>query len=296
MRQAVFFLWLIGLAPSLVVQAQEQLQYNLIAGQSFKIEQLAIQTIDQTIDSSQFQMKNTVAGTFSMVVDQVLEDRYIILSSFESIRFKTESNDFGVINSIDTDKIDSLSSAESKIFKGLLNVPFTIIMLKNGKIEAVENTSAMVDNMMIEAGIEDENLKTRIRESMKTNFGDASLAASIEQMTFLFPNHTVSIGDAWNNQYHGELNADNSWQLESYNPNEFVITGIAKVVMTTREEDILSISMSGVQTTTAIVDAPSGLFKEITVNQEVDGFMTGMEMGYEEIPSKINAIITFKRI
>jgi len=295
MRQTVFFLWLIGLV-SLEVQAQEQLQYDLVAGQSFKIEQLAIQKITQTIDGSESTAINTVAGTFSMTVDQVLEDRYIILSSFESIQFKTESEVYGVLNDINTDRIDSLSGTESKIFRGLLNVPFTIILLKSGKIEAVENSIAMVENMITEAGIVDENLKTRIRESMEVNFGDASLAASIEQMTFLFPRQKVSIGDTWSNQYNGQLNADNTWQLESYNLNEFVVTGTAKVVMTTREADTLSMSLSGFQSTTAIVDAASGLFKEITVNQEVDGFSSGMDMDYDEIPTKIEAIITFKRI
>lgn len=295
MRKLGIFLLFIAVFSSSKIQAQETLQYNLTQGQTFKVAQWAVQDFIQVVDSIESKATNTVTGTFSMTVDQVLEDKYILLSSFESIRFKTESELYGVLNDINTDApVDSLDS-QSNIFRGLLNVPFTIVLLKTGEVEAVKNSNALVENMITQSGIEDENTKQMIREGMVGQFGDASLASSIEQMTFLFPTEKVKVGDTWENNYTGDLNTHNVWSLESYGQNEYVISGKANVTM--KMDDAGShMSLEGSQTTIATIDRASGLFKEIVVHQNVEGISVIPDASNDEMPTKLSAKITFKRL
>jgi len=295
MKKLGLFLLCVVILSLSKVTAQETLQYNLTQGQTFKVDQWAVQDFVQVIDSIESKATNTLTGTFSMTVDQVLEDKYILLSSFESIRFKTESEIYGVLNDINTDVSADSLDMQSKIFRGLLNVPFTIVLLKTGKVEAVENSSALVENMISQSEIEDENVKQLIRDNMEGQFGDSSLASSIEQMTFLFPTEKVNIGDTWENDYVGDLNTHNVWTLVSYNENEYVISGKASVIMK-MDDATGSMSLEGSQTTTATIDSASGLFKEVVVYQDVEGNSVIPEAGDEVMPTKLSAKITYKRL
>lgn len=295
MKKLGFFLLCIAVLSSSKTQAQETLQYNLTKGQSFKIAQKGVQDFVQIIDSVESKATNTISGVTTWTVEQVLEDKYIIRSSFESIRLKTESEIYGVLFDINTDaSVDSLDM-QSEVFRGLIDIPFTVVLLKTGEVEAVKDSGAMIENMIVQSGIEDENVKQKIRESMDGQFGDAGLASSIEQMTFLFPTEKVKVGDTWENDYVGDLEAHNIWSLDSYNENEYVINGKASVIMK-MDDSTGRMTLEGTQTTQATIDRASGLFNDVTVHQYVEGVSLIPDFGNQDMPTKLTATITYKRL
>jgi len=295
MKKLGFFLLCIAILSSPKLTAQETLQYNLTKGQRFKVSQRAVQEFVQVIDSVESKATNTVTGVTTWTVDQVLEDKYILLTSFESIRLKTESEIYGVLYDINTDASSDSLDVQSEIFRGLVNIPFTVILLKTGEVEAIKGSSALVENMILQSGIEDENVKKIIRESMDGQFGDISLASSIEQMTFMFPTEKVKVGGTWENDYVGDLEAHNVWNLDSYNQNEYVISGKASVLM--KMDDASGrMTLEGAQTTHATIDNVSGLFNEVIVHQNVQGTSVIPDVGNQEMPTKLTATITYKRL
>ena len=125
-----------------------------------------------------------------------------------------------------------------KIFAQLVNVDLTMKMYKNGKIKSIEGSDKLISNMVNAVGDLDDFTKEVMKESMKGEFSNESLAMSFEQMTYIYPNKTVKTGDSWENDFEGDLSSKNTWTLESINKDDIIITGKSIVNFVTNDNDI----------------------------------------------------------
>jgi hypothetical protein len=275
--------------------SQHTLAYNLEVGNIFKVDQHAEQTIKMTMEGAEHTMKNTLEGIYIMEVIEVSVDSFILNSHFETFKFKTESDLYGILNNIDTTIPSEEDNMEAKIFEGLLNIDFQITLLKTGKIASVSGADALLNNMLEIAGIEDAFTRELVKKSAGSQFSNESLTTSIEQMTYMFPVTDVYIDSSWENTFTGAVEAENTWTLKEYNTDFTNIEGISNLRMNTDDSDA-TMNLKGTQQTYATIESNNGFFQEISITQEASGSTTLKAMNGVEIPTSLNSTITYKRI
>src|SRR5690606_31675204 len=129
----------------------------------------------------------------------------------------------------------------------------------------------------------------------KKEFGNKSLAQSFEQMTFIYPNKKVKIGDTWVNNYKGELNAKNTWKLDALNERTVELSAKSDIMLTTKEDNV-SMTLSGKQQTKLTASKTSGFIKDMVVTQNASGISMMAEMANIDIPTTITSTTTYKTI
>lgn len=275
--------------------SQHLLEYNLKVGDTFRVNQSAIQNMKMTVDGADHNITNTLEGTFFLEVVAKDSDHYLLKSYFEMFKFKTESDIYGIVNYIDTETPLEEQDKESKIFEGLLHVGFQIKLMKTGAIDSVTGSEAIIENMIRLSGIEDEFSVNLIRQGVQSQFSNASLAESLEQMTYMLPAENVSMDATWENSFSGTIQASNHWKLKSYSNSNYHIVGTAIISFNSQEEDV-EIGLVGTQETQATIDSSNGFFTEIIVTQYASGTTKMNVLSKVEIPTSLQATITYKRL
>ncbi len=295
MKNSLYIFLLLFFFGSVAIQAQHELSYQLKLGDSFKIAQKAVQNIKMTMEGEDHNMTNTLAGIFDFKVQEITDGSYIIRTSFQNFMFKTESDIYGTLNDVDTSRETDEEDIEANVFKGLIDVPFYITLRKDGKITSLDGVDALLDNMVKNAGIEDNFTRELIKEGVSGQFGSESLSESIEQLTYLFPTAKVAVSDSWQNEYTGDMKAQNTWTLDSYNDLEFVLSGTATVQMKTNDDSVV-MELEGTQDSVAVIATENGFLRSLKVEQQTKGITTMNEMGGVEVDTTLDAIITYKRL
>ncbi|WP_114492136.1 DUF6263 family protein [Candidatus Ulvibacter alkanivorans] len=276
-------------------KAQHSLEIDLEKGTVFTIEQHSEQDILQDMDGVEHKMKNTIGGVYTFEVADVINDTYAFDVSFDSFRFKIESEIYGVLSDINTEAVAEADTMEANIFQGLLNVKFQLYVSATGKIDSLNGSEKLVDGMLAHAGIEDEAAKTFIREAMKDEFNDTSLRESLQPITYMFPKKKVKIGGEWQNRYEGEVTLTNNWKLDAYSASTFTLQGTSTLVLDTTTEGLI-MKLSGTQETVAIIETSTGFMKSIEVTQNASGNTIIPAQNNAEIPTSLVGTSTFKRI
>ncbi|GAB5399881.1 MAG: hypothetical protein Aureis2KO_14660 [Aureisphaera sp.] len=273
--------------------AQKSLQYDFEVGDEFKIEQTARQEMTQEIQGMTNITINNISGAFHFKVIEASEDKFVLETTYLSLVLKSESDMIGVLMDINTERDKDKEDLEAQIFQGLLNVPFEIHMQKTGKIISLKNTEALIDGMISKSSMEDGIAKDTMKKSLDSEFGGDSLAESMEQLLYLYPNEPVKVGDTWTNNYTGALSADNTWKLDSFASDAFTISANSTITMNESEEGSFELTLAGAQETSATVETKTGFPKEIAVSHVAEG-VTSVQG--TEIPTKLTTTITYKRL
>lgn len=279
------------LAISSTVFAQKKLQYNLKVGDNFTVEQEAKQYITQNLEDADQVLENHLIGVMNFEVVDVTKENFTLLMTFKRLKMLMSSPTLGELSNSDTDSEDS-SDIATRLFKGILNIPVTLIMEKSGKIISVTGGDKLIDNMFTSAGIVQPEIIEASRAQMEKQFGSEALSSSLEQMTYFYPIDTVSIGDEWTNSYSGNLSAENVWNLDSMTDEIILISGNSNTTMSTIDENI-SMTLSGNQESQIIVNPKNGLFSSITITSNNAG-NTLVKSQNVTIPTQINSTITYK--
>lgn len=279
------------LAISSTVFAQKKLQYNLKVGDNFTVEQVAKQYITQDLEDVEQVLENHLIGVMNFEVVEVTKANYTLLMTFKRLKMLMSSPTLGELSNSDTES-DDVTDITAMLFKGILNIPVTLIMEKSGKITSVTGGDKLIDNMFKTAVIDDPEIIAASREQMEKQFGSEALSSSLEQMTYFYPIDTVSVGDEWTNTYNGNLSAENVWTLESMTDKVILISGDSSTTMTTIDENI-SMTLSGKQESQIVVNPKNGLFNSITITLNNAG-NTLLKTQNVTIPTQINSTITYK--
>lgn len=272
--------------------AQNKLQYTLEVGDSLKISQIANQDIIQDMNGSKHEMKNLLESDYTFVVAAITDSSYMINFKFDKFKLETTSNLYGTLLDVDTSKEVEDTDLEGKIFSGLILSVLKMEMLKTGKIKEISGTENMIDSMISNAGIEDEFTKQLMIEAMKKEFGDESLSKSFEQMTFIYPNKEVEIGESWTNRYYGDMECTNVWTLNAL--GEYIDLSSKSDIKMNIEEDSHTMSLEGTQDTVIKANKSTGFATEMEVISEVQGITIMSQMKSIEIPTTINSTTTYK--
>jgi hypothetical protein len=271
--------------------AQKPLEYHLSVGDNFTVNQEAKQLITQDINGVDQIIENDLLSVMHFEVIEATKENYTLIMRFKRLKMLMSSPSLGELSNSDTQSADS-SDVTNMLFKGLLNVPVTIVMEKTGKIVSVTGGDKLIDNMFTSAGIDQPEIIEASKGQMEKQFGSDALSNSFEQMTYFYPVDAVSVGNEWTNSYIGNMSAQNKWKLNETNLKSVTISGTSNTTMSTIDENV-SMSLSGTQKTIVTINPKNGLFKEVTVTGENKG-ITLVKAQNMNIPTSITSTITYK--
>ncbi|MDG5492123.1 DUF6263 family protein [Psychroserpens sp. SPM9] len=276
-----------------LITAQTKLAYNLNVGDEFKVNQIAIQDIVQDMNGQKHEMKNLLEGDFTFAIEAVNDSVYHIKFKFDRFKMVSTSNLMGELFNINTADPIEEDDIEGKLFSQLVKTDLKMIMYKNGKIKSITGSKALINNMVNAAGDFDEFTKELMKESMKKEFSNESLAKSFEQMTYIYPSKKVAKGDTWNNKFEGDLSSENTWTLKSIKKDDVEITGQSTITFNTIDED-LEMKLTGEMTSDLITSFETGFVKTMKTHSVAKGNSILHNMNDLEVPTTITSNITYK--
>lgn len=276
------------------VLAQEKLQYNLKKGDVFLVKQIARQAIVQEIEGASHEIVNQISGVMEFKVVAEKFESYAIDITFEDLIMTMTSSIQGVLMEIHAKEVDP-ENIQSRIFNSLLNVPIHIELANNGDILKVQGGDSLVVKMTEASGIEDDFSLNMMKASLKKEFGSEALSNSYKQMTYIYPDKNIAVGDTWENTYKGKLTAHNVWKLDSVTTQNAMISGIANIVMEIKEPTTTML-LDGTQDTSITTDLNSGFIIKMKVEGISKGFSTITQLGDQKIPTTISSTVTYELI
>ncbi|QBA64444.1 DUF6263 family protein [Muriicola soli] len=285
----VLFFWIFVFG-----NAQDKLQYNLKEGDVFRLKQVARQDITQELDGASHEITNDIKGILEFKVTAKLEDTYAIDIVIKDLLMKMTSSMQGVLLDVQASQLDP-ENVQSRIFHSLLNNPVHIVMRNNGDILEVKGGDSLVAGMVRASGLKEAFAVNMLSSSLKNEFGSEALSDSYKQMTFIYPEKEVIVGDQWENNYSGELNAENLWHLDSLDGDKAIISGKAKVKMKI-DEPATSMVLDGTQNTLITTDLKSGFILNMKVEGFSEGYSTLAQMDGQKIPTTISSLVTYELI
>lgn len=276
---------------SLSLTAQKVLQYNLKTDDTFRVEQQAKQHITQDINGVDQIINNHLKSVMQFKVVKVEQEVIVLEMTFQHLKMTMSSPELGELLNADTANEDD-ADLTSKMFKGTLNIPVTMIMERTGKIQSISGGEELIASMFKAANIIDGATIEANKAQFEKQFGSEALSNSFEQMTYFLPAKAVTINDTWENVYQGDLRAKNKWTLSTYTEDAYTVSGNADVTMSNIDENVTMV-LTGTQKTTINANSKTGLFKEITVEGIYIGD-TQVNAQNMTIPTEITSTITYK--
>ncbi|MBR9915925.1 MAG: hypothetical protein GYB32_14100, partial [Algicola sp.] len=244
-------------------------------------------------NGSKHEMENHVEGDYIFTVTGVSDSLYNITFMFARFKMSSSSNQLGTIISIDTDKQVTDEDIEAKLFSQLITVDLQMEMYRSGKIKSIEGADRMIDKMAGAAGDFDEFTKELIRESMRSEFSNESLAKSFEQMTFIYPTESIKKGESWTNTFEGELSSQNTWTLDEMTKNDILISGKSTIKFVNADAD-LEMNLTGDMTSNVVTSTDHGFVKSMSSTSVAKGHSIMHNMNDLKVPTSITSNITYK--
>lgn len=282
------------LAYGLMGYAQTTLAYDLKKDDVFTIKQEAQQVITQDMDGAVHEITNNIEGILEFKVIGESEGNYEIALSFKDLNMKMTSSIQGELMNVRAKEVEE-GNMQSQIFNSLLNTPVEITLAKTGDILEVRGGDSLVVKMAEASGLEDEFSMNMMKKSLEKEFGSEALSNSYEQMTFIYPINGLEVGDTWENEYSGKLNAKNKWTLSAISNISAEISGTADVAMDVTEPTT-TMKLNGTQQTEITTDLDSGFVQSMKVEGVSEGIATMVQLGDQEIPTTIKSITTYQLI
>lgn len=279
---------------SLTLNGQTLLGYHLKKGDVFKVKQNAKQLITQELDGASHVLTNTLDGILEFTVIGESNDTYTIAFQFKDLNLLMDSSIQGELMNVRAKEV-SEEDIQSKMFNSLLEQPVEMMLSKTGDILEVIGGDSLVTQMANASGLDDEFSKNLMKKSLEKEFGSEALSSSYEQMTFIYSDHKVAVGDTWQNEYSGKLNAQNTWTLKALDDKTVTITGNANVLMDI-DEQATTMNLTGSQITEITANRENGFIEYMTVESEAQGVSTMAQLGDQEIPTTITSTVTYKLI
>lgn len=292
LKDLFFLLFFFGIsAPG---YGQEKLEYNLSKGDVYKVKQIARQDITQELEGATHELTNDIRGILEFKVTDKTDDTYVIDIVIRDLIMTMTSSLQGVIMDVNAAEIDT-TNVQSRIFNSLLNKPVHMVMRKNGDILEVKGGDSLVAGMVKASGLKEAFAVNMLTSSLKNEFGTEALSDSYKQMTFIYPEAKIGIGDTWENNYSGKLSAKNSWHLDSMEKGKAIISGKAKVMMKI-EEPTTTMILDGTQNTLITADLNTGFIMNMKVEGFSEGYSTLAQINGQKIPTTITSLVTYELI
>lgn len=263
------------------IQKKVKPSLKLKKGDSFKIDMLFEQKVTQEIEDRKTQVDSRYNIGYSCFVTDVDENKNSTIQvSFDSLNVKSVANNGQTLeyNSGDpTTHIDDLS----KVYSALVGEKFTVKVSEDGKIKEVIGIDKIIEKVLKELNIKDNKQKEEIQKMIVEQFGDEALKKQVENITSVYPDEPVKMGDTWEKKT--DISAEYPLQAESKYTLKESKDGMSEIMVDSKvktKEDAkplilenikISYEIEGTQKGTLNVDEESGITKHVEMTHAYSG-------------------------
>lgn len=256
---------------------QTTLQLNLEEGKTYNQITLANSKVSQTVGGQSVDVEIVIAGNMSYKVISAGSDSYEMDVQYTelSMNMKTMQGEAS---------FSSESPSEGDIMSMLLSNmkknPFSVTLMKNGKIDKITNMDAMFNAMFEGMGPLTDEQKSQMTDQMRQSFGESALKGNLELATAVFPDKPVNKGDTWEIQtaISSTISADvtNTFTYEGKDGDYDVITGSGNFKTDPSKTSsangmAMTYDLSGTMDSKLKLDPTTGWIIEAQITQNMEG-------------------------
>ena len=138
----------------------------------------------------------TLGFGYNFRVDEVDDDEIASVTvTFDSVLFKQDSP-AGKIE-YDSSNPPPVVSPTAAGFAALVGQNFSMKISPNGQVSGVVGVEAMLKNMIENLDLPGGPEKDALEKSMTQQFGDQAITETMENLTAIYPDKRVAVGDSW---------------------------------------------------------------------------------------------------
>jgi hypothetical protein len=273
--------------------APVEIKLNLEVGKEYT--QSNTSTITTKIgapDGSTMNMPMTIAGVMSLIVESESDTAYLVEVKYKKLSM-TMRMPQGISVTFDSERKDDIMS---KSFKSIVDNPFKVILLKNGRVSSVDMSAfwGKLDSSMEWVPLMQ---REQVVEQMKQAYGEKAFKGNFEQLSAFLPETPVSKGGKWHTQIKLETNfpatMDSEYKLEKIAKDYFIIMGTSDIstnglqdaITQSSSGELMQYNLTGTATSNIKIDRTTGWIIEATIKQTLKGksIIGDVEMSMEMI-------------
>ena len=270
-------------------QQQVLLKFNLQPGDQYLFSSVMKQNIRQTLMGQEMITIQHVTTDYVYAVQSVENGLTTINVTFRTIKMDMDIAGMQSV-SFDSENPDAATN-ELKALSNLVGQSFLMQVDESGSVEKIEGLAEIIASVGGEQA-----------EMLKQSFGDSSMIQNMNQVTNIYPNKQVGLGESWTKTFSGSI----AGFLQSEATSAFSLSEIKGDLAILETDGQMSFSklegpggnpmlagaefnLNGTQTGTLEVDIKSGLPISVKLKQDIKGDIDVQGM---QIPTNIESDIT----
>lgn len=263
-----------------------QLRLRLEKGKTYQINMTTVQKVDQEVMGMKMSLSQTIGMGIDFKVTEVDgQGIQTATITYSSIRFKLTGAPTGNID-YDSTKPPEKVPDMAKGFAAIVGLPMGIKMDSLGTMKEITNLKAFRENLIKNMGLPDGPQKDMMVKMMDTQFGEKNIKHILGQMTCIYPEKSLAVGDQWKKSM--AMNSpfpilyDMTYQLLKSTPDGASVS--MKSVITANPDPKAqpkpmagmqqTLKLSGTQTGTLDINRKTGWIKTGTIKQNMTGTIT----------------------
>ncbi len=256
------------------------LRLNLAEGKTYNLKMTAQQKISQTIQGRKVDMDQTLGMGYSFAVTDVDANGAISAKvTYDSVLFRQK----GPTGTVEYDSAHPTATVNpmAKAFAAQLGQSFSLTLTPEGRITKVEGVDKLFDHVLQSMDIPAGPQRDALENSLKQQFGDQAMQDSMEQLTAIYPDEPVDIGDSWNRKVTMSkgfpMQLENTWTLKSRKDGQATIDVKSKISSNANAGPIkmgpvsLKYDFSGQQQGQFVLDEATGWTVSAKTTQKLTG-------------------------
>jgi len=280
------------------------LRLKLEKGKTYKFNMITEQKINQKVMNNKMELEQTIGMGIDFKVTDVDEKGiHAITMVYTSVLFKQSGSPMGTIE-YDSKKSPENIPASAKGFAALVGLSLGMKMDNLGQVKDVTGSKEFFEKMIEKLQLPDGPQKELVSESLKNQFGEKSIKKMMGQMSCVFPEKELGIGDSWkqNISMTGPmpLNMNNTYTLKEIK-KDLVVLNVESDLKPNKDPKAATqkignmeqkIELSGTQKGTLEINPVTGWTRKSKLTQNLTGKITMTSPYSMTIPMDIKSITT----
>ncbi|MGN6181964.1 MAG: DUF6263 family protein [Mucilaginibacter sp.] len=186
--------------------------------------------IDQYIKGTHHVAQATVKGTTAHKILGINDSLYNMEVTYKSMSITFDTGDHEIEFSSEKDT----SNVFSRLFRLVLNRPFSMVMNKMGKIIEVKGFDKIFTDQIADLKLSEQQKKQMISQ-MEQSFGDSNLKNNLQAAFIMYPEQPIGVKDSWTSKTHyetaiGSIEINNVYRLSNISGNNYEIAARADIL------------------------------------------------------------------
>ncbi len=188
-------------APALAADTRSgtdkvRLRLNLEEGRTYRLKTVIDQEVQQEIQGRKVDVDQTMGMDYSFTVEEVKDDGTMTAKvTYRAVTMK-QDGPMGKTD-YDSDNPPDKVPAAAKGAAALVGETVVIDFSPDGRVTRVVGMDALFEKVMKETELPEGPTKEMLKEQLKKQFGDKAMRESMEQLTAIYPDKPVAVGDSW---------------------------------------------------------------------------------------------------